>query len=861
MDFRQPNGAKIELTWRGDEFLGWYEDPDGSLVIYDKKQKGFCYANWTDDGPVSTGTLVGDSVSSLRLTKRARGADIPVKMKEKARTLREERMEYLGRLEFTKPVPEIPELSVLPVKPDLPERPPRPPLSLYAEPSLPKVPVVNTAENLKRTVLMINIRWEDESEIPWTPLTKQQIHDMMFKQSPRSVNDYFRELFGKQEDIILPAPVSNRKGEIQGVVEVTLSGSQDSSTIERAMAAAAQIVNFSAYDKDSDGILGVRDLVIGFVVHGSPYPGGAGSACGVYSGVSFDTAWFHVTSVWIINRHMSIGLAAHEMGHAGYGFHDTYDYGLGYGDGQCYGLGNWSLMAHGDSNSQRGDVDPGASPAYVDAYNLVACNIVRPGVLNETTMNLVASSIARPEALRPEVLIPGMPKPGVQIETIGSIRLNSHLDIYKVTNNVKRSQYFLLQQRKFGSTFNYDRGVFFCADYTQYENTLLNKGGLLIYHVDGAIDPGRINDKNSHLYVSVEEAHGGMQHLQQLAGLCGSQVVSLGNGGDLGDLWGVNKTSFSFTMDPSSGLYSPFTPDTTPPNQNTESGIMITNIAWNSSGGYTTLDVVQQFGTIAPVDITQSFSDPVFKAHVYRLIGKSEPQRILDYDVDYITELRLYNKNIRSLSGIEHFISLTYLDCSNNLLETLDLSHNTALKWINCINNQLTSLNVTNCAELLSLDCYANQLSALDLARSTKLTRLWCHFNCISSLDLSRNTKLAELYCSANEMRSLDVSGNTALKYIECNGNCLSSLDVSNNKTITKLVCSSNELTSLGVSNCTAMTYIHCTHNRLTLLNVTGLNKLTFLDCSFNYLPNESSVFGTAITWDGVNFSFHPQNS
>jgi Leucine-rich repeat (LRR) protein len=56
--------------------------------------------------------------------------------------------------------------------------------------------------------------------------------------------------------------------------------------------------------------------------------------------------------------------------------------------------------------------------------------------------------------------------------------------------------------------------------------------------------------------------------------------------------------------------------------------------------------------------------------------------RILRSDVQSVTYLDLYNKKIRSLKGIEAFISLTYLDCRNNYLSRLDLSKNISLNTL-----------------------------------------------------------------------------------------------------------------------------------------------------------------------------------
>jgi Leucine-rich repeat (LRR) protein len=48
-------------------------------------------------------------------------------------------------------------------------------------------------------------------------------------------------------------------------------------------------------------------------------------------------------------------------------------------------------------------------------------------------------------------------------------------------------------------------------------------------------------------------------------------------------------------------------------------------------------------------------------------------------------------KNIFNLTGIEAFTALTYLNCTDNKLTSLDVSKNIALTHLYCSNNQLTT--------------------------------------------------------------------------------------------------------------------------------------------------------------------------
>ena len=60
-----------------------------------------------------------------------------------------------------------------------------------------------------------------------------------------------------------------------------------------------------------------------------------------------------------------------------------------------------------------------------------------------------------------------------------------------------------------------------------------------------------------------------------------------------------------------------------------------------------------------------------------------------------IEEIRLDNKGIQDLTGIEAFESLKMLVLTNNLLENFDISQNSKLEQLICNENQLTSLDIS----------------------------------------------------------------------------------------------------------------------------------------------------------------------
>lgn len=83
--------------------------------------------------------------------------------------------------------------------------------------------------------------------------------------------------------------------------------------------------------------------------------------------------------------------------------------------------------------------------------------------------------------------------------------------------------------------------------------------------------------------------------------------------------------------------------------------------------------------------------------------------------IDTVTNLDVSNQNILDMTGIENFIYLIDLDCSNNQISNIDVSYNTALKYLECNANQLTALDVSSNTVLTTLSCSDNLFTSLDL--------------------------------------------------------------------------------------------------------------------------------------------------
>lgn len=232
--------------------------------------------------------------------------------------------------------------------------------------------------------------------------------------------------------------------------------------------------------------------------------------------------------------------------------------------------------------------------------------------------------------------------------------------------------------------------------------------------------------------------------------------------------------------------------------------------------------------------------DPSFEQKLINLGLDNFPRdgKILTSNVNTLTSLDVSKSNISDLTGIQDFVSLTNLNCSQNSLKALNVSKNTALTVLDCNNNQIANLDVSNNLDLTDLVCYSNKLNSLDVKKNTALAKLDSGSNQYTSLDVSNNTALTFLGCNTSQLTTLDVSKNTALNLLDCRENKITTLDVSNIITLTELYCQSNQLKDLDISKNKALEFLNCSKNQLTTLDVSANTALVGLYCNANELTN-----------------------
>ncbi|MEZ4779780.1 MAG: T9SS type A sorting domain-containing protein [Flavobacteriaceae bacterium] len=224
-------------------------------------------------------------------------------------------------------------------------------------------------------------------------------------------------------------------------------------------------------------------------------------------------------------------------------------------------------------------------------------------------------------------------------------------------------------------------------------------------------------------------------------------------------------------------------------------------------------------------------------------------------EAEVVENLIVRAEEIQSLEGIEAFLNLKRINCSQNLLTNLDFSQNPALEEINCFFNDLVDINVTQNTQLRIINCDFNLLTNLDLTQNLLLERWWCTYNYFETIDVSQNTLLKNLNISSNKLSTIDVSQNTALEKLYLNNNFLSSIDVSQNVQLHFLDCSYNLMENLNLAANQALTNLVCRNNLLHELNFkTGTNDAVI------YFNSEQNPTLSCIEVDNPEYSYSQSN-
>ncbi|MFD1603386.1 T9SS type A sorting domain-containing protein [Flavobacterium artemisiae] len=309
-------------------------------------------------------------------------------------------------------------------------------------------------------------------------------------------------------------------------------------------------------------------------------------------------------------------------------------------------------------------------------------------------------------------------------------------------------------------------------------------------------------------------------------------------------------------------------------------------------------DLTASYST-ADCSLLTAIPDPTFEDKLIALQIDKDGKNgsVLNSSIENITSLNVSSASIKDLTGIEGFTNLNSLNCSGNLLTSLNLKKNIALTFIDCSNNilienlsikngynenlSLTSNFTSNpnlkCIEVdnasysnsnwnslkdetasYNEDCdlytlipdsnFEDKLIALEIDKDGKNGKIAnSSIKKVTSLDLSNSninnlagieafTALTYLDCNYNNLQSIDVSKNTLLTKLALHDNKLTSLDISANKELFNLMFSQNQISTIDLSQNKKLHYLTADRNNLTSIDFSANSELESIYCGSNNL-------------------------
>ena len=263
------------------------------------------------------------------------------------------------------------------------------------------------------------------------------------------------------------------------------------------------------------------------------------------------------------------------------------------------------------------------------------------------------------------------------------------------------------------------------------------------------------------------------------------------------------------------------------------------SIAFGSSGNIMRID------TNYDGEIQQSEALAIYKLKIFGLTHQSSGQII--------------NTGISDLTGVSAFTNLTYLQCTNGLISSLNLDNLVNLTYLDCGFNDLNSLSINNVNNLNFLDCKFNRFTSLPFNNLINLTSLDCDNNQFTSLPINGLTNLTYLKCDSNQLTSLNLNNLINLTSLSCAYGNITTLNVSNLANLSYLYCPYNSMTSLNLIGAINLSYLGCYHNNIESLNLSNFVNLTELNCSFNntldtlILTNTTNLINLNCSYNRLN--------
>jgi len=202
------------------------------------------------------------------------------------------------------------------------------------------------------------------------------------------------------------------------------------------------------------------------------------------------------------------------------------------------------------------------------------------------------------------------------------------------------------------------------------------------------------------------------------------------------------------------------------------------------------------------------------------------------------SEIKLFNKGIKNLIGLDEFRSLKEFSADLNLIDSVDFSKNLNLENISIYYNDIKSIDISKNENLKSLNILGNpiQTSTIDISKNINLEILSVGGSAGTRLINDQGEFIAEIPQTTAKISSLDFSSNSKLTSLKITHSEISDLETSNYNNLDNILLldlSFNQLQSLNISRFTV----------LESLNIVGNSNLDCVEVNQNQLSSIPSAW------------------
>ena len=212
------------------------------------------------------------------------------------------------------------------------------------------------------------------------------------------------------------------------------------------------------------------------------------------------------------------------------------------------------------------------------------------------------------------------------------------------------------------------------------------------------------------------------------------------------------------------------------------------------------------------------------------------------------SEIKLFNKGIRNLIGLDGFISLKEFSADLNLIDSVDFSKNLNLETISIYYNYIKSIDISKNENLKSLNILGNpiQTGTIDISKNLNLEVLSIGGSAGTRLINEQGEFIAQIPQITAKITSLDFSKNLKLTNLKITHSEISDLDTSNYDNLDKILSldiSFNKLQSLDISRFIALQSLNIVGNTNLDCIVVNQNQLSSIPTT--WIKDSSTVYDT----------------